>query len=126
LANVQHMLTGPATNGETSYAAFMGEIQDRGISRLEAGATAMVESIKSVHTTIRDLKGIDLNTDLRVLNDKLGLGARKKLQIDQGNLQLNVTVNVKLDVEELEETLSTRPGGSRFLISDRNPFRGGA
>ena len=124
LANVQHMLTGPSTSGETSYAAFMTEIQDRGISRLEAGATAMVESIKSVHTTIRDLKGVDLNADLRVLNDKLGLGARKKLQIDQGNLQLNVTVNVKLDVEELEETLTTRPGGSRFLISDRNPFRG--
>lgn len=123
LANIQYMISGEATKGQISYVAFMADMQDRGLAKLTTGATAMVEGIKSAHTAIKDLKGVDINTDLKVLNDKLGLGSSKKLQLDQGKLQLNVTVNVKLDVDELEEVLTTRSGGARFQITSNNPYR---
>lgn len=122
LANIAFIMTGEPSKGQISYLDFMTDIKDKGIERLTTGATAMVAGINSAHTAIKGLKGVDLNADLKILNDKLGLGASKKLRIEQGNLQLNVTVNVKLDVEELEEVLTTRPGGARFLISDKNQW----
>lgn len=110
------------TNSMKLLEAPIAEIQDETIAKVQASVSAMIETINGISKSIKGLGKITLDSDLRVLSDKLGLGANRRLTIEKGDLNINISVNVDLRVDEIEEALTTRSGGSRFQISPNNPF----
>ena len=114
-------LTGVITQ-MAQTAAILG---DGAIEQVKVSVTAMVQAINDISSSIKSLGNVNLNSELRNLSSRLGLGNTTRLQIQKGDLTLNVRVNVILKVDEIEEALTTRPGGSRFLLNESNPANRG-
>lgn len=112
-------------NAITMIEAPVAQIKDETVERVRTSVTAMIQSINEISKGIRGLGKVNIASELKILNDRLGLGSNRRLTIDKGDLKIQINVGVKLDIEEFEEALSTRPGGARFNLSANNPFRGG-
>jgi len=72
--------------------------------------TETIASISEIASNIRGLSGINLNTELKGMVSRLGLETRETLQIQHGNLSINVTFNVKIDAAELTGVLLGKAG----------------
>ena len=84
-------------------------VNDVSIQRVETGVTALVQSINNIGDSISQIRGVDLNGELRALANRLGLEGRDTLRINHGDYNLTVNLKVTVDTEEFEKAL-LRPG----------------
>lgn len=69
-------------------------------------------------------RDINLNVHLNRLRSRLGLTGRQTQTLNFSNFQVNITVNVTLDVDDIENGIATREGGSTFAITQNAVDRG--
>lgn len=89
-------------------------------------ATNIRDLVAAVNSVTTDLQkaGSDLpqiNVQLKSLANNLGVGGSQRLEIKNRNFTIQMNVNVVLDADEFEQALSSRPGGSTFLLRDGGP-----
>jgi hypothetical protein len=80
---------------------------------------AMVAQINRVSDSFRSLgdNPLTINAELRRLASNLGVGSKEQFSIRHDSFNVTINVEVKLLIEELEEAVINRPGGSRFTLS---------
>jgi len=81
--------------------------------------------VAAVNTVTTDLNSIGdspqrINVQLKQLANHLGVGASQRLEIRNRNFTIQMNVNVTLDADEFETALSSRPGGSTFVVRPEN------
>lgn len=91
----------------------IGDLEEAGIQRIQKGVTAMINNINDFGEALGRVRGINLNSELQALSDRLGLKGTGRLTINQQPVTLNVNFRVTIDSEELEKALIEREG-SRF------------
>lgn len=77
--------------------------------------------VAAVNTVTTDLDSIGdspqrINVQLKQLANNLGVGGAQRLEIKNRNFTIQLNVNVVVDADEFEQALSTRPGGSTFVV----------
>ena len=96
------------------------KLGDGTIEQVSNSVAAMVGAINDINSSIKSLGNINLNSELRNLSGRLGLGDTTRLRIESGNLTLNLRLNVVLKVDEIEKAmLDTSRGGAVFALSPR-------
>jgi phage-related protein len=73
----------------------------------------MVEDVNNIGTALNQIRPININTGLRRLANNLGLGNSEEFTINHKNFNVQLTVNVRVDAEDLERILIERPN-TRF------------
>lgn len=94
------------------------------LKALESGAflhvgdniRAMVERVNSIATDLGSIEPINLNTSLKALAGRLGLGDSEELTIRNRDFNIEVNVEVHIDAQELERVLVERPN-SRIMAT---------
>lgn len=81
--------------------------------------------VASVNTVTTELNSIGdspqrINVQLKQLANNLGVGGAQRLEIRNRNFTIQMNVNVTLDADEFEQALSSRPGGSTFVVRPEN------
>ncbi len=88
------------------------------LSHVDETIGNIIETINDVHKKINSLgSSININAALRNLGDAIGTANPERLQIARGDITINITVNVKMDVDDIEEAIATRNGGSTFIVN---------
>jgi hypothetical protein len=103
---------------EGTAIADVAALQEGGIERISTGITGLVEKISDFRTALEGVKGINLNTELQALSDRLGLRSAGRITVRQQPVTLNVNFNITIDSEELEKALVERTG-TRIQTTDR-------
>lgn len=85
-------------------------INEGSMIRVQKGVSAMIHSINEIGESIKSLKGININSELKGLVSRLGLESREQLKIEHGNLNITINLKVEVDAEELEKVLIGRTG----------------
>ena len=97
-----------------SIAQNSEQINTASMTRVQDSVSAMIESIQNINTSIQELRGINLNTELKGLVSRLGLASREQLKIEHGNLNITINLKVQVDAAELEKVLLGRDS-NQFL-----------
>ena len=92
-------------------------IQGKSIEKISSGVVGMISEINKMSSAIKNVSDVNISSDLKILANKLGLGSNEKLEINMKDLKININVDVKLLVEDIEEAMLTKPGGSKFTFS---------
>lgn len=112
LKGIERFGTGLASISEamSTIAQNSDHITGESMLRVQTSVAAMVHGIKEIGESIKSLKGININSELRGLASRLGLESREQLRIEHGNLNITINLKVQVDAEELEKVLLNREG----------------
>lgn len=112
LKGIERFGTGLASISEamSTIAQNSDHITGESMLRVQTSVAAMVHGIKEIGESIKSLKGININSELRGLASRLGLESREQLRIEHGNLNITINLKVQVDAEELERVLLNREG----------------
>lgn len=78
----------------------------------------IIDTINEVHAKINNVgRSININAALANLGESIGTANPARLQIARGDLTINITVNVKMDIDDVEEAIATRANGSSFVVA---------
>lgn len=96
----------------------IGMLRDTYANNIVKGVKDLIAAANSVTT---DLNGIGdtparINVQLKEFANHLGVGGTSKLEIKNRNFTINLNVNVVVDADEFESALTSRPGGSHFVV----------
>lgn len=100
------IITGIEANSEA--------IKAQAFQQLGQNIRSMVEEVNSIATDLGAVQTVNINTSLKALAGRLGLGESEELTINNRNFNVDVSVNVHIDAQELERVLLDRPN-SRIL-----------
>ena len=118
--NFNEFLTtaGSITNGalEQNLAPIQRGTVER-VSTYIQGFEDFILKVNSDLSALSSRNDINLNVHLNRLRTRLGLTGRQTQTLSFSNFQVNITVNVSLDVDDVENAIATRPGGSTFAIT---------
>lgn len=85
----------------------------------------IITNINQVHEQINQVgRSININAALANLGETIGTASPERLQIARGDLTINIAVNVVMEVDDVEEAIATRNGGSTFVINAEAAGRG--
>lgn len=78
----------------------------------------IITTINQVHEQINQVgRSINVNAALANLGETIGTASPERLQIARGDLTINISVAVKLEVDDIEEAIAQRAGGSTFIVN---------
>ena len=80
---------------------------------------SMIESVNEISDSLKGVRFDNVNLSLKRLASDLGLSSTKRQEytIRNRSFKVDLTVNVKLDVDEFENHLIGRPSGTRFTVN---------
>lgn len=100
---------------EQMHAA-LNTVKNAYTGKVASGLKDLVSEINSISSTLSKVDVQNIEVQMKDLSDKLGLKGNKSLVLDLNDINLTINVEVKLDADKFEESLRTRPGGSKFYI----------
>jgi hypothetical protein len=92
-------------------------LQEIHSERIVEVASKLVKDVNQVSADLRSIEPISLETSLKRLANNLGLQELKELSIPQRRINLQITLNVTMDAEDVETVLVERPD-SRILVRE--------
>lgn len=92
-------------------------LQEIHSERIVEVASKLVKDVNQVSADLRSIEPISLETSLKRLANNLGLQELKELSIPQRRIHLQITLNVKMDAEDVETVLVDRPD-SRIIARE--------
>ncbi len=97
------------------------------VNSTRIGATSQLETVISDYSTFVTRMNADLanlasrtnnfQVNLGRVRDRLGLSGRQRSSLQLNNMTVNINVDVKLSVDDIERSIATRTGGSSFAIT---------
>jgi hypothetical protein len=102
--------------GFSQLNANIGIAKKMFVGKVAGGMKDLVSEINSISTTLNGLEPIRIKAQMKDLSDKLGLKGKEELKIALNDINITINVEVALDADKFEESLRTRPGGSKFFV----------
>lgn len=97
-----------------SIEAQTESLKSAAFTHMAENIRAMVAEVNSIATDLGSIQPININTQLKALGGRLGLGNSEELTIRNRDFNITVQLDVHIDSQELERTLVDRPN-SRIL-----------
>ena len=89
-------------------------LKSEAFQHLSTNVAAMVEQVNSIATDLGAIQPVNINTSLKALAGRLGLGDSEEITIRNRDFNIDVNVTVNVDAQELERVLIERPN-SRIM-----------
>lgn len=91
-------------------------IKNESFSSIGTNVRAMVDEVNSIAHDLGAIEAVNINTSLKALAGRLGLGDSEELTIRNRDFTIAVNVAVHIDAQELERTMVDRPN-SRIMAT---------
>lgn len=78
-------------------------------TRMGENIKTMVAEVNSISADLGRIRPVEINTQLKALGNRLGLGSNEEITIRNRDFNITVNLEVKVDAEELETVLIRRP-----------------
>jgi len=89
-------------------------LKSEAFQHLSTNISAMVEQVNSIATDLGAIQPVNINTSLKALAGRLGLGDSEEITIRNRDFNIDVNVTVNIDAQEMERVLVERPN-SRIM-----------
>jgi len=104
----------------TGIEANTASLRDGAFMQLRTNLKAMIDEVNCIATDLGALPTVEINTSLKALAGRLGLGDSAELTITNRNFAINVSVNVTMDAADLETALTRRPDSTIMTTPGRS------
>lgn len=85
-------------------------VQAEAFTHIATNIQAMIQGVNEIAVQLGQIRPVNINTQLKALSRNMGLGRSEEITLQHRNFELNVTFDVKIDAEDLEKVLLSRPG----------------
>jgi hypothetical protein len=89
-------------------------LQSQAFMRMGENIRAMVSQVNSIAAELGAIETVNINTSLKTLAGRLGLGRNEEVTINNENFNIKVKVDVHIDAVDMERVLIDRPN-SRIM-----------
>lgn len=114
LTNISEIVSLPFSEIATNIENNAEFLKSEAFIQIGTNLSEMINQVNSIATQLGSIEPVNINTNLKALAGRLGLGDSEEITIKNRDFNIDVTVNVTIDAQELERVLIERPN-SRIM-----------